>query len=110
MIIEKEKPRCIESIYAAITKTGDWRGKLAVQYPEDTRNKRAEAKLARLADQASSLSDHHWEALKPFFNGHPTRWRECLSQATRQIGFIHKTTSFPFFVRNLIGFLQTEKV
>jgi hypothetical protein len=110
MIIEKEKPGCIESMYTAITKTGDWRDRLAVQYPQDTRNKRAAEKLAKLADQTSSLSDQYWEVLKPFYNEHPTLWRDCLSKATRQIGFVHKTTSFPFFVRNVIAFLQTEKV
>ena len=110
MILEKEKSACIESMHTAITKTRDWRGRLAEQYPQDTRNKRAEVKLAKLADQTSSLTNQHWDVLKPFFNEQPTRWRDCLSQATRQIGFAHKTTSFPFFVRNVISFLQTEKV
>ncbi len=110
MIIEKEKSACAESICTALTKSSNWRDKLAVQYPQDARNKRAAEKLAKLAEQTPTLSDHYWHEIKPHFNSNPTHWRECLSQATRQVGFIHKTTSFPFFVRTLIDFLQSEKV
>jgi len=105
MIIEKEKSDAIESLFTALTKTSLWRRKLVDQYT-DPRNARAAEQLAKLADDASSLSDNYWEVLKPYFNSSPTRWRECLSQAARQIGFLHKKTSFPFFVRNLIGLLS----
>src|ERR1700687_1284151 len=105
MIIEKEKSDCTESLFAALIKTSLWRRKLVDQYT-DPRNAPASQKLADLADEASSLSDAYWELLKPHFNSNPTRWRECLSQAARQIGFLHKKTSFPFFVRNLIGLLS----
>lgn len=103
MIIEKEKSECVDSLFTGLTKTKNWRKKLTGQYT-DTRNAYAAEKLARLAEQAPTLSDAYWEILKPHFNN-PVRWRECLSQATRQIGFVHKTTSFPFFVRNLIALL-----
>jgi hypothetical protein len=107
MIIEKEKSDCIESLFAALIKTSLWRRKLVDQYT-DPRNARAAVQLAKLADDASTLSDAYWEALKPHFNSRPTQWRECLSQAARQIGFLHKKTSFSFFVRNLIGLLSEQ--
>jgi hypothetical protein len=105
MIIEKEKSDCIESLFAALIKTSLWRRKLVDQYT-DPRNARAAEQLAKLADEAANLSDPYWQLLSPHFNSSPTRWRECLSQAARQIGFLHKKTSFPFFVRNLIGLLS----
>jgi hypothetical protein len=106
-MIEKEKSDCTESLFAALIKTSLWRRKLVDQYT-DPRNARAAEQLAKLADDVSSLSNEYWEVLKPHFNSSPTRWRECLSQAARQIGFLHKKTSFPFFVRNLIGLLTEQ--
>lgn len=107
-MIEKEKSACVKSIHTGIVKTKDWRDRLAAQYPNDTRNKRAAEKLAKLADQTSNLTNHDWEILKPFFSD-LVRWRDCISQTTRQIGFVHNATSFQFFIRTLIGFLKTEK-
>ncbi len=104
-MIEKEKSDCIESLFTALTKTSRWRRKLVDQYT-DPRNARAAEKLAKLADEAPNLSNACWEVLKPHFNSNPARWRACLSQAARQIGFVHNTTSFPFFVRVLIGLLS----
>lgn len=105
MIIEKEKSDCVESISTACNKTRRWRTRLADQY-DDPRNVRAAEKLGKLADDAPNLSNAYWELLRPHFNSGPVHWRECLSKATRQIGFVHNTTSFPFFVRNLIGLLS----
>ena len=106
MILEKEKSDCTESIFTALNKTTRWRNKLADQYPADVRNLRAAEKLAMIAGDASNLSNDYWDALKPHFNSNPAHWRECLSKAARQIGFIHNTTSFPFFVRNFLGLLS----
>lgn len=107
MIIEKEKSECVDSLFTGLTKTHRWRKKLTDQYT-DTRNANAAEKLAQLAEQAPTLSDAYWEILKPHFND-PVRWRDCLSRATRQVGFVHKTTSFPFFVRNLIALLSESE-
>jgi len=108
-MIEKMKSDCIESISAGLTKTSRWRQKLVDQYT-DPRNAHAAKKLAELADETSSLSDEYWESLKPHFNSSPAHWRESLSQATRLVGFVHKKTSFPFFIRNLIGLLSQPSV
>jgi hypothetical protein len=105
MIIEKEKSDCIESLFTGLTKASRWRLKLVDQYT-DPRNATASEKLAKLADEAPSLSNEYWEVLKPHFHSSPTRWREALSLATRQVGFLYKKTSFPFFVRNLIRLLS----
>jgi hypothetical protein len=109
MIIEKDKSDAVESLFTGLTKASRWRRKLVDQYT-DPRNARAAKRLAELADETSSLSDQYWEMLKPHFNSSPTRWREALSQATRQVGFVHKKTSFPFFVRILIGLLSESTV
>src|SRR6267154_4681973 len=104
MFIEKEKSDCVESLITGLNKTSRWRGKLANQY-DDPRNAVAERKLAQLAVDAPTLSDAYWEILRPHFNSNPVYCRDCLSLATRQVVFVHNTTSFPFFVRNLIGIL-----
>jgi hypothetical protein len=104
-MIEKEKPDCVASILSALKKTSCWRLKLSGQYP-DTRNAHASVMLAKLADEAPSLSDAYFDILKPHFNSNPARWREALSQSARQIGFLHNNASFPFFVRILIGLLS----
>ncbi len=108
-MIEKEKSDCIESLSAGLTKASRWRRKLVDQYT-DPRNSYAAEKLAQLAEETPSLSDEYFELLKPYFNSSPTRWREALSQATRLVGFVHKKTSFTFFVRNLIGLLSQPSV
>jgi len=104
MIIEKEKSDCTESLFAGIIKASRWRLKLMDQYP-DFRNEQAAKKLTILAEETATLSDEYWLLLKPYFNSDPKRWRDALSQATRQVGFLYKKVSFPFFVRMLIGLL-----
>jgi hypothetical protein len=104
-MIEKEKSDCIESLFTGLTKASRWRLKLVDQYT-DPRNALAADKLARLADETTNLSDDYWLVLKPHFHSSPTRWREALSLATRQVGFLYKKVSFPFFVRTLIGLLS----
>jgi len=104
-MIEKEKSDCIESLFTGLTKASRWRQTLVDQYT-DPRNSRAAARLAELADETTNLSDDYWRVLKPHFHSNPTRWREALSPATRQVGFLYKKVSFPFFVRTLIGLLS----
>jgi hypothetical protein len=78
-MIEKEKYDCIESLFTALTKTSRWRRKLVDQYT-GPRNAPVAEELAKLADEASGLSNDCWEVLKPYFNSSPARRRECLSQ------------------------------
>jgi hypothetical protein len=106
MIIEKEISDCIESLTAGLIKTSRWRWKLADQYPSDSRNAKAAKMLAKLADETPMLSDTYWQLLKPYFNSDPQRWRDVLSKASRQVSFLHQKTSFPFFVRGLLGILS----
>src|SRR5216684_6771539 len=110
MIIGKTISDCTESLFTALTKTSEWRKKLAVQYPADSRNFKAAKKLAELAEETPTLSDEYWKLLKPYFNSNPVRWREALSKATRQVSFVHQKTSFPFFVRELIKFLSESSI
>jgi hypothetical protein len=104
MFIEKCKSDCVESVSNALNKGSRWRARLSTQY-NDPRNGTASRKLAALAVDAPTLSDSYWAILAPHFNGNPVHWRDCLSLAVRQVVFVHNTTSFPFFVRSLIGHL-----
>jgi hypothetical protein len=106
MIIEKEKFDCTESLTAGLLKGSRWREKLADQYPLDTRNAKAAKMLAKLADETPTLSDSYWQLLKPYFNSDPIRWRDALSNASRQVGFSYGKTGFPYFVRGLISILN----
>jgi hypothetical protein len=109
-ITEKDISGVIESLFTALTKTSHWRRKLADQYPGDSRNAKAAKKLAELAEDTPTLSDEYWRLLKPHFNANPAHWREAPSKATRQVSFAHEKTSFPFFLRELIKFLEESSV
>lgn len=104
-MIEKNISDCIESIRTGLVKTRRWRERLTVQYPLDSRNAKAAKALAELAEETHTLSEEYWRLLKPYFNSEPSRWREALSKATRQVSFVHTNSSFPLFVRELIGIL-----
>jgi hypothetical protein len=76
-MIEKAKSDCIESLSTALTSTSKWRLAIDARYP-DHRNVRASKLLAKLAGEASSLSEAQWTALEPFV-GSP-RWGEAVKQ------------------------------
>jgi hypothetical protein len=98
------KSECTASLFTALTRTASWRLNLAEQYTGDHRYARAAKKLAKLADETPSLSNESWELLRPHFNSE--RWRECLRQTSRQVGFSIKKMSLTFYIRNLIGILS----
>jgi cyclopropane fatty-acyl-phospholipid synthase-like methyltransferase len=105
MIIENEKSDCAQSIAFGLHRTANWRDKIFERY-SDQRAVWAAGALRKLADDVPNLTDESWEKLKPHYDYGSERWREAISAAAREIGFSHKSKSFPFFVKNLIGVLS----
>jgi len=106
MILEPEKQDCAESISHRLIKTKVWRETLSAQYPDDPRNFRAIEALTILAKDATNLSDESWSLLKDQYDWDSGRWREAVSLAARQVGFRNRSSSFPHFLRTLIGALS----
>jgi len=109
MNLDNEKEHCAASTSNRLTKSGIWRESLSTQYPDDSRNSRAAESLAALAKEAAALTDETWAELKPFYNWDCFRWREAVNLTARRVGFQHGRTTFPLFVRNLIGVLTPSK-
>jgi hypothetical protein len=99
MIIENEKDDCIQSIAFGLNRTSLWRDKIFERYG-DQRNVWASKALKKLAGDTPGLSEESWAQLFRALA------REAIGQAARQVGFNHKSKSFPFFVKNLIGVLS----
>jgi hypothetical protein len=105
-MIENEKLDCFDSITFGLHRTAQWRGKMATQYPSDTRNGKAAACLAALATDNTELSDDAWAQLEPHYAFASEPWREAISQTARLVLFKQKITSRPAFVKALIAVLQ----
>ncbi len=98
------KAECATSLALALTSASHWRAGLDNRYP-DYRNSRAAKLLAKLAGEASNLSDECYESLRPFI-GSPA-WGEALKRAARLAGFHRRRMSLGYFVRQLVGLLST---
>jgi len=107
MIIENEKDDCVQSIAFGLTRTALWRDKIFERYG-DQRNVWASKALRKLAGDTPALSEESWAQLQPHYDWGSERWREAISQTARQVGFNHKSKSFPFFVKNLVGVLLSQ--
>lgn len=70
----------------------------------DQRNGWASKALRKIAGDAENLDDEAWSRLQPYFDS--DEWREGVSEAARQVGFAHRSKSFPFFVKNLVAVLS----
>jgi hypothetical protein len=105
MIIENEKSDCAQSIAFGLHRGAKWRDKISERY-SDPHAAWAAGALRKLADDAPSLTDDQWERLKPHYDFGSERWREAISLAARQVGFLHRTKSFVFFIKNLIAVLS----
>jgi cyclopropane fatty-acyl-phospholipid synthase-like methyltransferase len=109
MIIENEKDDCVQSIVFGLNRTANWRDKVFERY-QDQRNVWASSALKKLAGDAPGLSEDSWSQLQPHYDWGSPHWREAISAAARQVGFQHKSKSFAFFVKNLIGALSQPSV
>ena len=102
-IENEEQDNCVQSITYGINRTADWRDKVYERY-QDQRNLWAAKALRKLASDAH-LTQESWEKLQPHFEWGSQHFREAVSQAARQVGFQHKSKSFPFFVKYLVSAL-----
>jgi hypothetical protein len=82
--------------------TGQWRQVQAVRFPDDPRNMRAAKALRHLAADASGIPADRWQQLRPFFGPADQRWRDALTQCTRDVGFRSYPASFAEFLDDLI--------
>jgi hypothetical protein len=56
-MIENEKIDCVDALIFGLNRTAQWRQKMAARYPSDPRNARAADCLAKLATDATALTD-----------------------------------------------------
>ena len=108
-IENEEQGNCAQSIGYGLTRTADWRDKVFARY-HDQRNVWASNALRKLAADAPDLPTESWEKLEPHFEWGSERFREAVSQTARQVGFQHKSKSFPFFVKNLVATLSAAEL
>jgi hypothetical protein len=105
-MINSNKQNCIDSLSGSLTRTANWRRGLDAKY-NDPRNGRAEEMLRRLASETSTLSDHAWSELQPFYNWSSPTWSEAVSAAARKVGF-HNVNTLPAFTETLVGILSEQ--
>ncbi|WP_156179624.1 hypothetical protein [Bradyrhizobium sp. LTSPM299] len=105
-MIDNKKQNCIDSLSGSLTRTANWRRGLDARY-NDPRNGRASGLLVRLAGETSSLTDHAWSKLRPFYNWSSPTWSEAVSAAARKVGF-HNVDTFPAFTETLVGVLSEQ--
>jgi hypothetical protein len=109
-MIENEKIDCVDALVFGLNRTAEWRRKMAVRYPSDPRNARAAECLAKLAIDATALSDGAWLQLQQHCGWASERWREAISQAARAVGFQQKIKDLPSFVAHLLDVLSQSSV
>jgi hypothetical protein len=93
---------CLGCIVRALIGTSQWRQMQAVRFPDDPRNKRAAKALRHLAADASGIPADRWQQLRPLFDPADQRWRDALTQYTRDVGFRAHPHSFAEFLDGLI--------
>ena len=87
MIFENEKVDCIDAIAFGLTRTSDWRQRMATKYPGDPRNLRAAECLSKLAAEAAALTEEDWLQLKPHAGWASETFRDAITQTARAVGF-----------------------
>ena len=109
-MIENEKIDAIDSLIFGLNRTAEWRKKMAARYPSDPRNARAAECLAKLATDATGLSDGAWLLLQPYSEWASENWRASISNAARTVGFQKKISDLPSFVGHLVDVLSQPSV
>jgi hypothetical protein len=109
-MIENEKIDAIDSLIFGLNRTAEWRKKMAARYPSDPRNARASECLAKLATDATGLSDGAWLLLQPYSGWASENWRASISNAARTVGFQKKISDLPSFVGHLVDVLSQPSV
>jgi hypothetical protein len=110
-MIENEKIDAVDAIAFGLTRTRDWRRRMATKYPGDPRNARATDCLTKLATDATELTDEDWLQLKPHAGWASETFRDGITQAARAVGFQNKITNLHTYVLHLLHVLsQTQSI
>jgi hypothetical protein len=109
MNLENEKVDCIDALTFGLTRTRDWRQKMATKYPNDPRNIRAADCLTKLAAEAPALIDQDWLLLRPYAGWASEQFREGISEASRSVGFKKKITDIHSYVLHLLDVLSLSQ-
>jgi hypothetical protein len=100
------KNECVTSIVQGLQAAAKWRAVTGNRFPDDPRNARAVAKLTKLATEMPDMPDELWEQLRPHYHWASLKWRDALSQAARQVGFVYPSPSLKLFLSNLVCLLN----
>jgi hypothetical protein len=108
MIIDT-KEDCANSMAIGLIRTSNWRRATQAKFPTDPRNGRAADALAKLATEASTLTDEQFAELQPFYNWASQTWHDSLSEATRHVGFQRHINTLAAFVQHLASILRDKR-
>jgi cyclopropane fatty-acyl-phospholipid synthase-like methyltransferase len=107
----EDKQDCTESIIRAAERTAAWRKTIAPRFDDQRNlNLKAAESLETLAVDAAGLTDEHWHALKPHYAYSSQIWRDSLFNATRQVGFAHKSKNLDGFISLLVRQLSLVSI
>ncbi len=105
-MIENEKVDCIDALTFGLSRTRDWRQKMASKFPGDPRNLRAVDCLTKLATDATALTDDDWLKLKPHAGWASESFRGAITESARAAGFQKKITDLHSYVQHLLNVLS----
>jgi hypothetical protein len=100
------KQECIDDLTTALSRSSRWRLRKDATWPGDARNTAAAVLLETLAADTANLSERDWCLLYPHFGAASATWRDAVSLASRQVGFVRYPRSIDAFVRNVAGILN----
>jgi hypothetical protein len=102
------KEACSYSLSTSLSRTCEWRGTMKVKFPNDPRNEKAQATLARIAGETDNLTSEEWDSLKDHYDWSSGVWADAISLASRRVEFRHDVRTFHEFVNQLIGILSEQ--
>lgn len=102
-----DKTDCFGEIVKSLKRTSGWRQYLTAMY-DDPRNIDAAAITARLAKEATALTDPQWSALQPYWSWSSANFHAALSDASRHVGFARHIEELDDFVQHLANLLKRQ--
>jgi len=110
MTKDENKIDAIDSITFGLSRAAEWRDRMAIRHPSDSRNLRGADCLRKLAAEVSQLTDEDWKLLQPYYGWASEPFREAVSTAARAVAFKHKIKDIPSFVKHLLDVLSQPSV
>jgi hypothetical protein len=105
MKIMTDKSDCFDEIVKSLNRTSGWRQYLQTRFA-DPRNIAAAEITARLAKEATALTDSQWSALQPYWSWSSANFHAALSDASRHVGFARHIVTLDDYVDRLVTLLQ----